>query len=1689
MGKQNIKAKEGRKMASVLVDRPIASGLNHFFGDISSKYSSVEAAEVVKSFKRIYGVQFEGLQNEDLLSCLKLLFKFGYVSNVKLTLIRDFVASKSNNKEEIKKIIVNYIQFNPLQVDSEKQMQGRDNDITKITGRLQAGRPSIVNLYGSGGVGKTTLAKEICANWRGKYHIFDLREAKDMRAVYLKVMNTFGLAVPVGHFDPSSVVEKISEQASVNSEGPPVLFLLDNADQFTLGRGKEGKNLKTAFMQFLGKLTRYDEMRNRRGLRILLTSRTSVKEANKVEDYELQPLKDTFSEKILLSNKTVGINAEQLKKFSSACSGKPLLLQGLRAILEQGRKIPSDLLNELEKYMQSLKEKGETPVKSKVDEDAKEKPFDFEDEGVGAGEKSVMHEMFNTLPSDSLKASAVSISLFCGPFSAATAAVILGTSLPEAVAQLEGLETSAIVSVGNREAKVLMYDIHPLLKKYAESIKNDEQFVESYRKARKRFYDHFMSQMKMIAGFVDADFVKAFNVFASDDANYKFAIEISLEQEFFSVSGEYHENTLIVSLINAMLSRKKRREIFNSWASLCRVDTETGSLFHAHLKCCEAMNVLDRGGPKEALDVLQEAAHSLEKIQDKTTTNFKRTQGLYTYTEGEIYYKTQDFMKALQSLELCLHYLEELPEFNIQLARCYNAMGNCYYYGRGDYHKALEFYSKAIKMTEEISGSSEYHYDLPVYKNQIGTIYEGQRNFAKAIEYYKEAIRLLQELKISDCPDEATFQRNLANAYLYLNNFKDAVEPAEKAFEIRKKYLGDHPDTVRSIFQRGVIQAYLEEAEKALALFNKAWEMEKMLQPGNHSVVWKPIIENIVLFIKDDILKKKFKKEALAFCQRFWKEEKEISTFSFNESTKEIIDALMEFLRDGERDESIIYEYEKEELWFYDGFQSSTEQDFWRNFDAETDNSKLNEIICNRTKLIEKILDLCDRLDQHEMRTKYQRMKLTIYRKVLFRPNFVGEEGNKKATIEQAMDQLYRDLGEKERIAETFLNSGEKPATLKYQESEVEKEEEEKEGQIVSEKEEIEMRFEDERMEQIEDEEEVVLTSDGKSETASEDENEFVGDFSNRNCESFVLYRGEAVAYCFLKQVGVHLISPPGAVAEGSVSTVRRWNRRFRSPLLSDNEALVSDVIELSLDSPGALHFDKTVTLVIPHCASALKGYEVVVKCLSSGDEWKDVETADWRTKTDIKEDWDLSGYAPDFSFPVAACKITQCSTFAVVCRLKSHRHVVTSQESELVWPEIPLAKVTFPQNAVPQSESFEVIAQLQEVCQRPFRKEQILLGPILRITSSKAMDFLKPIAVQLPLSLSEPHRKDIDMSVARVRILFKESSSEKEEWIEITEKLETLPRFDENVVTFAVSHFSWYWTLVDWCHRIFPFYRVVESASVSSKSAFFAVFVPRKTCLHCDTNLRLWCSPTSKRCELIAYEEALGNILIGDGSSGITMCSNEEAYVFLSEGIVTPLKTGGLLVRLQEEPFLKNLPVRVENQGVLTISFCGSKERDEDNMLCELDVTLPPSINVPYKNVREGLRHTRDHLKEGTSLDPEITAQGVEARKRKRKKNFTGHSSGVPPKRKTGTKKNETAQPAGALSQDDVLGIAHELSSSWKSVGRVLNVPDAVIDQIDADEPKISDKCYSKYSLRGYSGLTHDFAMLTSYCFQRSSE
>ena len=175
-------------MASILAER--SSELNQLFKDISFKFSPAESEDVVQSSKRIYGNQFNSLENQDLLSCLDRLLKLGYVSSTNLTLIKKFVAAKSNNENDINEKIESFKASHPHQVEPEKKLQGRSDEIKKITEILQVGQPPVVNLHGSAGVGKTTLAKEVCAKWEGKSHVFDLREAKDMRAIYLNIMDT-----------------------------------------------------------------------------------------------------------------------------------------------------------------------------------------------------------------------------------------------------------------------------------------------------------------------------------------------------------------------------------------------------------------------------------------------------------------------------------------------------------------------------------------------------------------------------------------------------------------------------------------------------------------------------------------------------------------------------------------------------------------------------------------------------------------------------------------------------------------------------------------------------------------------------------------------------------------------------------------------------------------------------------------------------------------------------------------------------------------------------------------------------------------------------------------------------------------------------------------------------------------------------------------------------------------------------------------------------------------------------------------------------------------------------------------------------------------------------------------------------------------------------------------------------------
>jgi len=265
---------------------------------------------------------------------------------------------------------------------------------------------------------------------------------------------------------------------------------------------------------------------------------------------------------------------------------------------------------------------------------------------------------------------------------------------------------------------------------------------------------------------------------------------------------------------------------------------------------------------------------------------------------------------------------------------------------------------------------------------------------------------------------------------MFQKKYSEAVEPADRGYKIRLKVLGNHPLTVRSIFQRAVIQANFGEFEKALKLFLEAWEMEKSLGAGNHSEVWRKIITGVedmyderakrkkltqylaIFFSK----KKQFRKDALKFCKRFWNEEKRSAHFNFTEYNKGIIDTLLYLVRDKkDKDEA-----EKDALWFYEEMQRTTEETFQQEFDQETDNSDLNEMLKERDELLDKVMKFCLNRAEHGKLARQKAIKLVLYKKVLVRPDFVGERKlayDKEKLIGQ-VEQLYRDVGEEEYIPE-----------------------------------------------------------------------------------------------------------------------------------------------------------------------------------------------------------------------------------------------------------------------------------------------------------------------------------------------------------------------------------------------------------------------------------------------------------------------------------------------------------------------------------------------------------------------------------------------------------------------------------------------------------------------------------------------
>jgi preprotein translocase subunit SecA/nephrocystin-3 len=144
-----------------------------------------------------------------------------------------------------------------------------------------------------------------------------------------------------------------------------------------------------------------------------------------------------------------------------------------------------------------------------------------------------------------------------------------------------------------------------------------------------------------------------------------------------------------------------------------------------------------------------------------------------------------------------------------ELAVTYNGLAQCCIIGQKN-DLALFFGEKALELNKKFYG--DIHYEIAVNLNVIALAHTGQGDYSKAIEAFTKAIRILISLYGNYSTELIVAYYNLADCQLYINNLQPALQSISKAIEIIDMIFGEKYHDIESyIHLKNDILARIEE--------------------------------------------------------------------------------------------------------------------------------------------------------------------------------------------------------------------------------------------------------------------------------------------------------------------------------------------------------------------------------------------------------------------------------------------------------------------------------------------------------------------------------------------------------------------------------------------------------------------------------------------------------------------------------------------------------------------------------------------------------------------------------------------------------------------------------------------------------------------------------------------------------------
>ena len=198
---------------------------------------------------------------------------------------------------------------------------------------------------------------------------------------------------------------------------------------------------------------------------------------------------------------------------------------------------------------------------------------------------------------------------------------------------------------------------------------------------------------------------------------------------------------------------------------------------------------------------------------------FLKSKGNALNVIGIIYYNQGDYFKAVEYYTKSLKIKEELGD-KLGIAAIFNNIGMVCY-DQGNYTKAIEYYTKSLKIQEELGDKL----GMANSYNSIGTIYTTEGDYAKAIEYHTKSLKIKEE--IGDKLGIAMSFYNIGNIYLQGEDSK-ALECYTKSLKIQEE-IGDKLGMANSYNSIGVIYHKQGDYAKAIDFCTKSLKIKEEL--------------------------------------------------------------------------------------------------------------------------------------------------------------------------------------------------------------------------------------------------------------------------------------------------------------------------------------------------------------------------------------------------------------------------------------------------------------------------------------------------------------------------------------------------------------------------------------------------------------------------------------------------------------------------------------------------------------------------------------------------------------------------------------------------------------------------------------------------------------------------------------------